>query len=125
MRTFRTTLVWVASVLLTACGGGGGGGGGGPSGGGPSGGGGASGTLSVSTTSLTFTANGPTGPTPAPQNVLGSVSGFSGSALYISIVGTGNAIAGISPVTLLNDTTGRATVSVPSPSFLGVGTYTG
>jgi hypothetical protein len=115
----RLTKVLVAmglALLAAACGGGGGGGGGQQ---------GSRGTLSVSTTSLTFIANGPTAPTPAPQTISGSVTGLSGGTLVINVVGTGTAIAAISPVILTSDTTGQATVSVPPPAQLGVGTYTG
>jgi hypothetical protein len=100
-------------LLQCACGGGGGGGGGG----------GSSGTLTVSTQSLTFTAD-PNGPTPAPLTVTGTVTGISsGGTLYITIVGTGNAIASISPVTISNNT-GRATVSAPAPGA-NIGTSNG
>jgi hypothetical protein len=117
MFSVRTATAVALCFFVAACGGGGGGSGGG--------GGGSSGTLSVSSNSLTFIANGPSANAPAPQNVSGTVTGVSSGTLFVTIVGTGNAIAGISPVTLVSNTTGQATVTVPSPSTLGVGTYTG
>ncbi len=83
------------------------------------------GTLSVSPKSLTFTATGPDGPTPPPQTVTGTVAGFSGSTLYIPIVGSGAAIGSISNVFLTSPTTGQAQVSVPSPASLEIGTHKG
>jgi hypothetical protein len=113
----RTATAVALCLFVCACGGGGGDGGGG--------GGGPTGTLSVSTNSLTFIANGPQANTPAAQAVSGTVTGVSSGTLFVTIVGTGTAIAAISPVTLVNDTTGQAMVSVPAPSTLGPGTYTG
>lgn len=117
VRLAKTFVAMALALLAAACGGGGGGGGGGPQA--------PRGTLSVSTTNLTFIANGPNAPTPASQTVSGSVTGVSGGTLVINIVGTGTAIAAISPVILTSDTSGQATVSVPPPATLGVGTYTG
>lgn len=108
-------------VLLQACGGGGGGGGGGSNGGG----GGPTGSISVASGDLTFVANGPSGSTPAPQTIVGTVNGVSSGTLYILVTGTGSAIANISSVTLTSQSTGQASVSVPSPNSLGVGTHTG
>lgn len=108
----------VVLCLLAACGGGGGGDGGG-------GDAGATGRLSVSTHQLTFVANGPNGATPPAQTVTGFVNDFPGGTLYLTITGTGQAVASISPVVLTSSTSGYAEVSVPSPATLGVGTYTG
>jgi hypothetical protein len=111
----KTAALAAASVALCACGGGGGSAG--------SGGGGGSGTLTLSTQSLTFTAE-PNGAAPAAQTVIGTVTGLSaGGTLYITIVGTGSAIASISPVTVSNNT-GQATVSAPAPGA-NIGTSTG
>ena len=118
MRSMFLSLIQaVVLCLLAACGGGGGGDGGGSSG--------AAGSLSVSTRQLTFVANGPNGLTPPAQQVTGFVSGFSGSTLYLTITGSGQAVSSISPVFLNSRTSGYAEVSVPSPGTLGVGTYTG
>ncbi len=114
----------VSSLLsLVACGGGGGGGGA-SSGGGGAGGGGTGGTLSLGVTELTFIADGPSAPTPLPQLVSGSVTGFSGSTLYLRIVGSGAAIESISGFTT-TETSGQAMVYVPPPSALGVGIHSG
>ncbi len=110
-------LVIACAFALAGCGGGGGGG--------NSGGGSRNGTITVSPGSLTFIANGPSAPTPAPQSLVGTVSGVSGGTLYITVVGSGPAISTISSVSLISDTAGQATVSVPSPATLGVGTHTG
>ena len=112
------SIVALACVALSACGGGGGGSGSSSSGGG------GSGRLTVGTTSLLFIANGPAAPTPAPQSIVGSVTGVTSGTLYVLITGTGTAIAQISNVEI-NGQTGQATVSVPPPGSLGVGTYTG
>jgi hypothetical protein len=103
---------FVFLFALSACGGGGAGGGdSGPS-------------LSLSTNNLTFFANDPTAATPAPQTVVATISGGSGT-VYIAVVGTGAAIGSISDVVITSSTTGEASVSVPAPSSLGVGTHTG
>jgi hypothetical protein len=120
----RAALAAALCFVVAACGGGGGGGDGGGSGGG--GGSGSGGRFSVSSNNLTFTANGPAAATPASQWVLGTVADVTASGtLYIVIVGSGNAIDTISPVTLVDERTGRASVSVRPPSSLGVGTHTG
>ena len=118
MISSKLATVLFSCVLLASCGGGGGGDSGGDNAG-------SAGTLSVSTNNLTFIANGPSGATPAAQTITGVVNGVSSGTLYITIVGTGPAVASISPVVLTSRTTGQATVSVPAPSSLGVGTYTG
>jgi hypothetical protein len=116
-------LVCAGLALLQACGGGGSGGGSGGGGGG--GNGGSSASITVSPSSLTFIASGPNAPAPASQTITGTVSGVSSGTLYITVVGSGGAISNISSVRLTSDTTGEATVSVPVPSSLGVGSHTG
>lgn len=114
------TLAFVALgfvTLLQGCGGGGGGGGrsAGPTG-----------SISISPTSLTFIASGPSvQQSPPPQKVIGTVTGVSSGTLYILVTGSGSAIGNISPVILTSQTTGEATVSVPLANSLGVGTHTG
>jgi hypothetical protein len=70
-------------------------------------------------------ANGAVDATPPAQTVTGSVTGAASGTLYITIVGSGPAIASISAVTITSNTTGQSFVSVPSPASLGIGTYTG
>jgi hypothetical protein len=70
-------------------------------------------------------ADGTADATPAAQTVSGSVTGAASGTLYVTIVGSGPAIASISAVTITSNTTGQSFVSVPSPASLGVGTYTG
>lgn len=108
----------VVVLCLAACGGGGDGGSGG--GGGPP-----PPTLSVSPTSLTFLANGPNDATPAAQAVTGTVTNVSSGTLYVTIVGSGQAISSISTVMITSNTSGQSFVSVPAPASLGIGTYTG
>ncbi len=103
-----------AVLFVAACGGGGGGGMPAP----PA-------TLSVSPSSLTFLANGPSDSTPAAQTVIGTVTGVSSGTLYITIVGSGPAIGAISTVTITSNSSGQSSVSVPAPATLGIGTYTG
>lgn len=108
----RRSFVVSTMLLLAACGGGGGGGGGG----------GSSGTLSLSTSVLTF--NAPTrSTTPPAQVVSATVTGVSSGTLYIKIVSTGPAVASISNVSITGPTTGQATVFPASANSLGPGSY--
>ena len=145
LRMARQLLPAVVVLCLSACGGGGDGGSnstsssssssssgsgssGGSSGGANGGGGGTTApmtTFTVAPTSLTFLANGPSTATPPAQTVTGTVTGVSSGTLYITIVGSGQAVAGISPVIVTSNSSGQSSVSVPSPASLGIGTYVG
>jgi hypothetical protein len=113
MNTVRALACLAGLLMLAACGGGGGGGGGGGS---------SRGSLTLSTSTLTFTANGTQ--TPASQNVTASVSGNVGETVYLRIVSTGAAVSRIDNIILTSNTTGQGTV-VPAPATtLGPGVHT-
>jgi hypothetical protein len=110
-------LALIFLFILYSCGGGGGGGAGGGGNSGPS--------ISFSASDLTFFANDPTAATPASQTIIATISGQISGTLYVKIIGTGAAIGSISNFVITSATTGQASVSVPTPSSLGAGTYTG
>lgn len=99
--------------MLAACSGGGGGGGGG---------GGSRGSLTLSTGTLTFTANGTQ--TPGSQTVNATVSGVSAETVYLRIVSTGTAVSRIDNILITSNTTGQGTVVPASAATLGPGVHT-
>jgi len=96
------------TLLLAACGGGGG-----------SGSGGSNAALSVSTTSITFTAI-QNGATPSTQNVAVTISGGTVYVAINSVTGTG-----FSPSFSITGQTSGNIVITPFPPSLAPGTYTG
>lgn len=87
-------------LLLSACGGGGGGGGSQVT---P--------TFSVGTSSLKFSAAGPSSTTPAGQSVNATVTGTLSGTLYILVQVSGMAVANVSQFAVSGNT-GSATVSL-------------
>jgi hypothetical protein len=103
-------------LAVVACGGSGGGGGGG-------GGGAPANGLSVSPTSLTFTAADPLAARPSSQLVTGTVTGVSSGIIFIRILVSGNAVSVSLPV-VISATQAQSTVTPGDPSVLGSGTHT-
>src|SRR5262245_32980212 len=94
---------------LAACGGGGGGDSG------------PMGSITLSTSTLTFASTG-TSNTPPAQIVTATVTSSSGP-IVIKIVSTGPAVGGITPV-ITGPNTGQATVFPASAASLGAGSFT-
>ncbi|MHB1142641.1 MAG: FG-GAP-like repeat-containing protein [Sulfuricaulis sp.] len=106
-------------LVLAACSGGGGGGGG-ESG---DGNGSNSGTMSLSTNVLTFTAHN-TNSAPPSQVITAIITGVTSETLYVVVVATGPAVASISSLDFINDTTVQGTIDPESPDVLGPGVHT-
>src|SRR3954464_13808730 len=114
----------IAGLMLSGCGGGGGGGSGGNGGSGGGGGGGTKGTFTISPATMVFEASSAGGSTIASQLITGTVSGVSPQTLYLNIRVSGNAVAGVSDVTVTGPTTGTALVNPVTQQLLGPGTFT-
>src|SRR5262249_43034403 len=102
------------SFLLAACGGGGSG---------DDGGGSSQGQLTLSPTTLTFTADSASGTSIGPQTVTATISGVTVDTLYLNVTVTGEAVQSIGGITITGPTTGTADVFPFSQEQLGAGTY--
>jgi hypothetical protein len=109
------SIIVLLALAIAGCGGGGGGGGGGA----PANG------LSVSPTSLTFSAADQLSPRPASQQITGTVNNFPGGTLFLRIVISGNAVLTVDTLVLTGPNSGQVAVHVKDPSTLGPGTHTG
>jgi hypothetical protein len=113
MRALGISVVLIGTLVLVGCGGGGGG---------SNGGGGPQGTLTLSPTTLTFTASNLV-QTPASQDVNATLNTNASGTVFLRIVSTGPAVAGISNILITSDTTGRGTVVPAAPATLGPGSH--
>jgi hypothetical protein len=115
-------LLLVAASFLASCGGGGGGG----SGGGSIGGSSPAGPtlVSVSPTSMTFSAASTSAPVPASQIGMATVSGLTSEALFVRIDIDGQVIAFATNLQIINQTQGQVTINPGLPANLGLGTHT-
>lgn len=119
-----TCSAWLAVLLLAACGGGSGdGSAGGGSGGGGSGGNSSTGTLSLSASSLVFTAAGLGATSPPSQLVTATVStNVAAPVVYVRVAASGTAVTSVSNLQISGNS-GSAFVAVASPNALGPGVH--
>jgi hypothetical protein len=125
-RAVRIRAAWlsgVAAIALTGCGGGGGGGGGGSSAPPPPPPPSTFGTFSLDTTSLTFTSNLVSTPTPI-QVINATATGVTAPTLFIRVDIAGPAVANVTNIIVTSQTTGRADVVPQVASQLGIGRHT-
>src|SRR5688500_9702605 len=104
-------------IGLAACGGGGGGGGGGGSSQS------SSPTLSIGTKVYTYTAEHPAAAFPADQVVTANVTNVTSGTLYLLITVGNPQVVTVSNPVITGSTSGQATLTVPSPARLGMGTH--
>lgn len=113
---FLRALSFAGLVLLQGCGGGGGGGDGG--------GGGSSPTISFAATTYNFAATTPASAIPAEQVLSATVTNVTSGTLYLLVSVSDPQIVSVSDIRVTGSTSGQATLSVPSPARLGMGTHT-
>jgi len=115
-RAFHRFLVLSALLAVTSCGGGGGGGGSSappvPT------------LVSLSPSTLNFSAATPSARAPASQNVTATITGITGGTLYVFIAIDGAIVTSVS-TPVINPATqqGTAAVNVGSPANLGAGPH--
>jgi hypothetical protein len=80
--------------------------------------------LSLSTNVLTFAAHN-TNSAPPSQVITATITGVTSDTLYVVVVATGPAVASISSLDFINDTTVQGTIDPESPDVLGPGVHTG
>lgn len=115
--TARYCLSLTCALSLVACGGGGGGGGGTVSSSGPT-------LVSVSPTSMNFSAASTSAPVPASQIGTATVSGLTSGTLFVRIDIDGQVIASATNLQIINQAQGQITINPGLPASLGLGTHT-
>jgi hypothetical protein len=114
LRSTRALVVFSIVLSLSACGGGGGGSSPPPM---PS--------VSFSTSSVSFQADGPYSPAPANQTITGTTTGVTSGTLYIVVIENNPDVVTVTNIVQTTSTSGQATIVPGNPATLLSGHHTG
>jgi hypothetical protein len=111
LKPVRSLAVAKCCLWLLACGGGGGSDSQSP-------------TFTLGTTTFTFTASSPSSAIPASQVATATVTNVTSGTLYLLVNVSNPQVVSVSNVVVTGTNSGQATLTVPYPARLGMGTYT-